>query len=193
MMSMSYRIQNSIRSFIMLLLLTFPSKLMAIDELPYEMPSKLEINKLRSAVIFTNKGNIRIELYPEAAPQHIANLKYLSDKGFYKNLKFHIYIPDYIIQGGDPSSTGNGGPGYSLPPEFSKLIHTAGTFGMSRIKDSQNPERLSNGSQFHILLSSAPRMDNEYTIMGKVISGMNIVKKLRKGDKIEDLIVYVRQ
>ena len=63
---------------------------------------------------------------------------------------------------------------------------------MSRIKDSRNPERKSNGSQFHILLSSAPKMDNEYTILGKVTSGMNIARQLRKGDVIEDLVVYVR-
>lgn len=159
---------------------------------PFSLPKQSELNKLRSAILFTNKGKIYIELYPEEAPWHVANLKYLADKGFYKNLSFHLYYPDYIIQGGDPLKTGKGGPGYSLPPEFSKHIHGSGTVGMARLSNSQNPERRSNGSQFHILMREAPKMDNEYTIIGKVVNGMDVARRLRKGDVIEDFVVYVR-
>ena len=165
----------------------------AKDEIPFDLPAESELSKLSTAVIFTNKGNITIELYPQEAPWHVANLKYLADKGFYKNLKFHLYIDSYVIQGGDPRGDGLGGPGYTLPPEFGQRKHSKGTVGMSRTRDSLNPERRSNGSQFHILLSDAPRMDNEYTIFGKIISGLAVAKKLRKGDVIEDLVVYVRK
>ncbi len=163
-----------------------------INQIPFDLPSQKELSKLRSATLFTNKGEVKIELFPEQAPWHVANLKYLADKGFYKNNKIHIHIPDYIIQAGDPGDTGKGGTGYSLPPEFTQRQHEAGTFGMARLEDSSNPERRSNGSQFHILMRANPRMDGGYTILGKVTSGMKVVKNLRKGDTIIDLIVYVR-
>ena len=159
---------------------------------PFLLPKPAELNKIRSAVIITNKGKIKLELYPEDAPWHVANLKYLADKGFYQGLKFHLFYPDYIIQGGDPLGTGKGGPGYSLPAEFSKRQHIAGTLGMARLENSYNPERRSNGSQFHILMREAPRMDNDFTIIGKVTEGMKVVKKLRLGDTIKDLVVYVK-
>lgn len=169
------------------------AELTSAADIPFTLPKKSELNRLKSAIIYTEKGEIYIELFPEDAPWHIANLKYLADKGFYKNLTFHLYFPDYIIQGGDPTGSGNGGPGYSLPPEFSAHEHEPGTFGMARTKDSNNPERRSNGSQFHILMRPAPNMNRSYTVMGKVVDGMNVVRRLRKGDKILDLVVYVRK
>jgi len=159
---------------------------------PFILPKQSELNKLRTAVLYTNKGKITIELFPEDAPWHVASLKYLADKGFYRNLKFHLYYPDYIIQGGDPLGTGKGGPGYSLPAEFTKRKHEPGTFGMARLPDVHNPERRSSGSQFHLLMRESPRMDGEYTIMGRVIKGMKVLKDLRKEDVIEDLVVFVR-
>lgn len=177
---------------ILYILLTLQTNSQAESRIPFVLPPEKELSKLQKAVIFTNKGNITIELYPLEAPWHVANLKYLADKGFYRNLSFHIQIKDYIVQGGDPTGLGKGGPGYSLPPEFSERRHETGTFGMARLNDSRNPERRSNGSQFHILMQANPRMDGSYTIVGKVIAGMQVVRKLRKGDKIEDVIVYVR-
>ena len=189
---MTYR-RFSLKTYIFfLIVILIPYCCFAESEIPFTLPGKTELEKLKTAVIFTNKGQIRVELFPDEAPWHIANLKYLADKGYYKNTKFHLFIEDYIIQGGDPTGTGKGGPGYTLPPEFSSRKHQAGTFGMARIPDFHNPERRSNGSQFHILLSPAYKMDNEYTIMGEVVNGMNVVKNLRKGDIIKDLIVYVR-
>lgn len=164
----------------------------ALCDPPFTLPPRSELSRIRSAVITTSKGEFLVELYPEIAPWHVANFKYLADKGFYRNLRFHLFREGYIIQGGDPSGTGDGGPGYNLRPEFSSLHHVAGTLGMSRRSDDINPERLSNGSQFHILLGDAPHMDKKYTIFGKVVDGMGIVEKLDVGDTIKDVKVYVK-
>ena len=176
-----------------LLLALMPRALSAAGNPPFNLPPQAELNKIRSAILVTSKGKILIELFPKVAPWHVANLKYLADKGFYKNIPFHLFMEHYIIQGGDPTNTGNGGPGYYLPPEFSQLEHKVGTVGMSRRPDEINPERLSNGSQFHILLSDAPHMNQKYTIIGRVADGMDVVERLRKGDVIKDLRVFVRR
>lgn len=167
---------------------------------PFNLPQKGEVLKIRSAILETSQGRIFIELFPEEAPWHVANFKYLADKGFYKNLSFFIYKPDYLIQAGDPQGTGKGGPGYDLPAEFSARHHTRGTLGMARKPDIDarsgkraNPERRSNGSQFHILLGDAPHMDGEYTIFGKVVGGFDALERLRRGDRIVKLTVFIRE
>ncbi len=167
-------------------------------EPPFTLPHKESLQRFRSAVIQTNKGEFLVELFPQTAPWHVANFKYLADKGFYRNIRFHLFKENetgdgWIVQGGDPTGTGNGGPGYNLNPEFSELKHEKGVLGMSRRMDDINPERLSNGSQFHILLADAPHMDRKYTIFGRVIDGIEIAEKLREGDTIKNVKVYVKQ
>lgn len=159
---------------------------------PFELPVQAELNKLRSAIAYTSKGNIEIELYPDIAPWHVANLKYLADKGFYKDLKFHLYEPGYFIQTGDPTGKGLGGPGYFLPPEFNREKHKIGSVGMARANDFDNPERRSHGSQFYIILGDAPHMDGQYTIFGRVIKGLDIARSLKLGDDLIDFRVFVR-
>ena len=163
------------------------------DQPPFKLPPSQEIRRLKSAIIYTDRGEVRLELFPEIAPWHVANFKYLADKGFYRRLRFHIRIPHYIIQTGDPTYTGRGGPGYYLPPEFSSRKHVAGVVGMARAPNTSNPERRSNGSQFYILLGAAPHMDSQYTIFAEVVEGMNIVQQLKKGDYIRDIVVFVRR
>jgi cyclophilin family peptidyl-prolyl cis-trans isomerase len=161
---------------------------------PFILPKPSEINKLRTAILFTNKGMVRFELYPEDAPWHVANLKYLADKGFYRNLTFHLYHPGYIIQGGAPSlADPNSGPGYDLPPEISNRQHEEGTLGMARLPASDNPERRSHGSQFHILLGDAPNMNGLYTVFGKATDGLDVLRNLQRGDVIKDFKVYVKR
>jgi peptidyl-prolyl cis-trans isomerase B (cyclophilin B) len=167
---------------------------------PFELPSRSEILKIRSAVLETTRGPIYLELLPEEAPWHVANFKYLADKGFYRGLTFHLYKPNFLIQGGDPLGTGFGGPGYTLPPEFSTRHHTFGTLGMARKPDAVspkgrpiNPQRRSSGSQFYITLGEAPDMDSLYTVFGKVVVGADVLKELRAGDTIENLTVYIRE
>ncbi len=169
------------------------SSLALADPIPFDLPARSELSKLRSARISTDRGDIYLELFPEEAPWHVANFKYLADKGFYRGLLFHSYFSGYMIQGGDPQNNGKGGPGYSLPAEFSDHKHQAGTLGMARSADYINPERLSNGSQFNILLGSAPQMDGLFTIFGQVRKGMDIVNELRKGDRITSIKVYVKE
>jgi peptidyl-prolyl cis-trans isomerase B (cyclophilin B) len=162
------------------------------SQVPFALPAQKDLSKIRSAIISTSQGDFLVRLYPDIAPIHVANFKYLADKKFYDNLTFHIYHTGYIIQGGDPTGTGNGGPGYSLPSEFSTKKHELGILGMSRKADDINPQRVSNGSQFHILLGDAPKMDKKYTIFGKVIDGLEILDKLRDGDTIRYIKVFVQ-
>lgn len=161
-------------------------------EPPFALPSPSEMRRLKSAVLFTRKGLIRFELFPEDAPWHVANLKYLADKGFYRNKAFHLFQADYIIQGGKATNDPNSGPGYDLPSEVTNRQHEEGTLGMARLPASVNPERRSHGSQFHILLTDAPNMNGLYTIFGKVNGGLAVLRTLDQGDVIEDFKVYVR-
>lgn len=167
---------------------------------PFELPARSELLTIRSAIVTTSKGQLFFELFPEEAPWHVANFKYLADKKFYQGLKFHLYQPGYLIQGGDPLGNGFGGPGYSLPPEFSPRNHRKGTLGMARKPDAYdskkrlvNPQRVSSGSQFHILLDDAPHMDGRYTIFGKLVGGAGVLEKLRKDDTILSVEVFIRR
>lgn len=168
------------------------SAVQAETEPPFELPKRSELAKIRSAIIYTEKGNLYFELFPEDAPWHVANFKYLADKSFYKGLSFHLHYPGYVIQGGSPDGKPASGPGYDLPPEFSKQPNDAGALGMARKPDFVNPERRSNGSQFHIILSDSPHMDGSYTVFGKMIKGSDVLKKLEKGDRIKDIKVFIR-
>lgn len=169
--------------------------LAADSEPPFKLPSKEEIVRLRSAIIYTNKGKLIVHLYPDQAPWHVANFKYLADKDFYKGLKFHIYEPNYVIQTGAPGRRVNSGPGYELPPEFSDLKHEPGILSMVRKPsdlDLQHTRR-SHGSQFRILLRKAKTMDGRHTIFGKVVEGLDVLKRLRKNDIVKDVVVFVKK
>lgn len=161
---------------------------------PFKLPARAELNKLKSAVIETNKGKLYIELYPEIAPWHVANLKYLSDKGFYNGLRFHIFEPGYVIQTGAPGKELASGPGYSIPPEFSDKSHQLGTLSMVRKPNDLDlsHSRRSHGSQFRILLRSAKHMNGTNSVFGEVKKGLSVLKKLRKNDRIIKLTVFVR-
>jgi len=161
-------------------------------EPPFMLPPAAELDKLKTAVIYTTKGEMFFELFPRDAPWHVANFKYLADKGYYRGLTFHIYHPNFIIQGGAPPGRPNGGPGYSLPAEFNRHKHEFGALGMARRPDFINPQRRSNGSQFHILLGDAPHMDGAYTIFGKLMKGSDVLERLEKRDLIKDIKVFVR-
>ncbi len=153
------------------------------DELPFTLESD-PLLLPETALIETSKGAFEISFYREAAPITVQNFEHLGRKGYFKGLTFHRYVPDFVIQGGDPLGNGKGGPGYTLPPEHSSLKHLRGTIGMARKADQVNTERQSNGSQFYICLSEAPHLDGLYTVFARVLSGMENVEKLRPGDKI---------
>lgn len=123
-----------------------------------------------------NGGRIRIELYPETAPQSVNNFVSLVSSGFYDGTIFHRVIPGFMIQGGDPQGTGMGGPGYCIRGEFAsngvknELKHTRGVLSMAR---AMNPN--SAGSQFFIMHEDAPHLDGQYAAFGKVIEGLDVV------------------
>ena len=124
-----------------------------------------------------NGGVIKAELYPEIAPNTVANFVTLVGSGFYDGLIFHRVIPGFMIQGGDPKGTGMGGPGYSIKGEFARngfrqnnLRHSRGVLSMAR---SMMPN--SAGSQFFIMHADAPHLDGDYAAFGKVVEGMDVV------------------
>ncbi len=129
-------------------------------------------------------GCIKVELYPEIAPNTVKNFISLVEKGFYDNLIFHRVIPNFMIQGGCPEKTGMGGPGYSIKGEFAsngfknELNHNRGVISMARAmpKDSA-------GSQFFIMVADAPHLDGQYASFGKVIEGMEVADKIVSGSR----------
>ncbi|MDQ6979050.1 MAG: peptidylprolyl isomerase [Mariprofundaceae bacterium] len=129
-----------------------------------------------SVVIELDAGSIHIELYSDDAPHTVANFKALAGNGFYDGLTFHRVIPGFVAQGGDPEGTGMGGPGYQVKAEFNERKHERGTLAMAR---SQSPD--SAGSQFYICFAEQPHLDRQYTVFGKVTSGIELVDALRVG------------
>jgi len=122
---------------------------------------------------------IRLELYPEIAPITVENFLDLVNKGFYNGLTFHRIIPGFMIQGGDPSGNGTGGPGYNIKGEFKSngvnntMKHERGVISMARAFDPN-----SAGSQFFIMHKDAPHLDGEYAAFGKVIEGLEAVDEI---------------
>ena len=127
----------------------------------------------------TTRGTIKVELYPEIAPNTVNNFISLIQKGFYDGTIFHRVIPGFMIQGGDPEGTGMGGPGYGIKGEFAMngfkndLKHTTGVLSMAR---SQRPN--SAGSQFFIMVDDAPHLDGQYAAFGKVTEGIDVAQAI---------------
>lgn len=145
-----------------------------------EGPELLGADKHPVVTITTSTDKtIKIELYPEVAPNTVNNFISLIQKGFYDGLIFHRVMPGFMIQGGDPDGTGMGGPGYGIPGEFSKngfenkLSHTRGVLSMARSGDPN-----SAGSQFFIMVKDSVFLDSEYASFGKVTEGMDAVDEI---------------
>jgi peptidyl-prolyl cis-trans isomerase B (cyclophilin B) len=129
-------------------------------------------------------GEIRLEFYPEDAPKTVENFVTLAKKGFYNGLNFHRVVPDFVVQGGCPKGNGTGGPGYQIKAEFNKQKHVRGTLAMAR---SQDPD--SAGSQFYICYGTTPHLDGQYTVFGRVVSGMEHVDRIKQGDKMTSIAI----
>ena len=139
----------------------------------------------QSALITLDNGQqIRIEFFPEDAPKTVENFVTLAKKGFYNGLTFHRVVPDFVVQGGCPKGNGTGGPGYQIKAEFNKQKHLRGSVAMAR---SQHPD--SAGSQFYITYGATPHLDNNYTVFGHVVSGMEHVDRIKQGDKMKTVTI----
>jgi peptidylprolyl isomerase/peptidyl-prolyl cis-trans isomerase B (cyclophilin B) len=142
-----------------------------------ELRTLLEKARTSQARITTNKGDIVFTFYPDDAPQHCAAFIKLSEAGFYDGLTFHRVEPGFVIQGGDPSGNGTGGPGYKLKAEFNTRPHVRGTVAMAR---SSSPD--SAGSQFYVCLDDARFLDRQYTVFGQMTDGFEALDAIRVGD-----------
>jgi len=129
-----------------------------------------------TVTIETNHGTITAEMFADAAPKTAANFMDLAKKGYYDGVIFHRVIDGFMIQGGDPTGTGRGGPGYTIPDEFAPgLTHdSGGVFSMA------NAGPNTGGSQFFITLAATPWLDGKHAIFGKVTEGMDVVRKIGK-------------
>lgn len=150
------------------------------DAKPAE-PKKGSTPVKQTAVITMEKGgDIVIEFYPADAPKTVDNFVKLAKKGFYDGVTFHRREENFVIQGGDPKGNGTGGPGYTIPAEFNKQKHVRGAVAMARTQDPN-----SAGSQFYICLAPANFLDGQYTVFGIVTKGMDVVDKVKVGDKMK--------
>ncbi|MFY9664004.1 MAG: peptidylprolyl isomerase [Candidatus Cybelea sp.] len=153
-------------------------------------PQSPEIGELteraqRSQVrIATARGDILFQLFPDDAPIHTAAFIKLAEAGFYDGLTFHRVEPRFVVQGGDPSGDGTGGPGYHLKAEFNARPHLRGTVAMAR---ASAPD--SAGSQFYICLGDARFLDGKYTVFGQMTEGFEALDAIRRGDAMTSVKV----
>jgi peptidyl-prolyl cis-trans isomerase B (cyclophilin B) len=138
-----------------------------------------DVKKPAAVVTMEKGGEFRIDFYQEDAPKTVENFVTLAKKGFYDGLTFHRVQPGALVHGGDPKGDGSGGPGYTIKAEFNKQKHERGAVAMARLVSPDTA-----GSQFYITLTAAPELDGQYTVFGKVTSGMDVVDKIALGDKM---------
>jgi peptidylprolyl isomerase len=139
--------------------------------------SAFALDKENTLYIDLKDGRVVIEMLPALAPKHVAQIKKLARAGKYDGLVFHRVIDGFMAQTGDPQGTGRGGMGDLLPAEFSKTPFSRGTVGMARTQDPNSAQ-----SQFFIVLKDSNFLDGQYTVWGKVVSGMEFVDKIKKGE-----------
>jgi peptidyl-prolyl cis-trans isomerase B (cyclophilin B) len=133
---------------------------------------------MSTATVQTNKGTIELELFDDDAPKTVENFRSLAEKGFYNGVIFHRVIPDFMVQGGDPTGTGSGGPGYTFEDEFNEHPVARGALAMA------NAGPNTNGSQFFIVTADAcPWLDGKHTVFGQVTNGMDVVDTISQLDR----------
>ena len=138
-----------------------------------------------TATIQTSKGNIELELTPDKTPVTVANFVNLAQHGFYNGVKFHRVINEFMIQGGDPTGTGAGGPGYRFEDEIDPTLRHTGPGVLSMANAGPG----TNGSQFFITHVATPWLDGKHTVFGNVIKGQDVVNSIKQGDKIEKITI----
>lgn len=145
-------------------------------------PMALDTTKTYEAIVHTEKGDVRIALHDDLAPVTVNSFVFLAREGFYDGVTFHRVLPGFMAQTGDPSGTGSGGPGYRFEDEFDPSLRhdAAGVVSMA------NAGANTNGSQFFITYGPTPHLDDQHTIFGQVIEGMDVVESLTPRNPLED-------
>jgi len=133
----------------------------------------------RSGILETEQGTIIITLFPGVAPRTAARIAQLANQGFYDGIVFHRVVAGFVAQAGDPTATGEGGSGITIPAEFSNLHYIRGSIGMARDDDVN-----SNDSQFFICFSEQPHLDGRYTLFGQVVKGFDALDRIQQGNRI---------
>ena len=151
----------------------------------YSEPPQMTIDtsKQYTATIGTEKGSIILELFASDVPVTVNNFVFLARERFYDGTTFHRVIPDFMAQGGDPTGTGTGGPGYKFADEFTKHTHVAGALSMA------NSGPNTNGSQFFITYSPQSHLDRKHSVFGQLILGEKVLKALKSGDTIAKITI----
>jgi len=149
-------------------------------------PVTIDTNKKYTATFETSRGTIVVELFPKEAPKSVNNFVFLAKEGFYDGTVFHRVIPDFMIQGGDPTATGRGGPGYRFEDECrdkGALKHRVGSLSMA----NAGPD--TNGSQFFITHIVTDWLDGKHTVFGQVKSGQEVVNDTKQGDTLKSVSI----
>ncbi len=143
-------------------------------------PMIIDTTKHYTAIIETEKGNLVLELFAADVPITVNNFVFLANDGFYDNCTFHRVIPGFVAQGGDPTGTGYGTPGYYIPNEITEHNHVAGAISMA----NSGPDR--NGCQFFICYDTLPQLDGNYSVFGQLIEGMDVLESLTPRDPAQN-------
>jgi peptidyl-prolyl cis-trans isomerase B (cyclophilin B) len=150
-------------------------------------PPAMQIDEKKSyqATISTNRGDIVVDLFTKDAPKTVNNFVFLANEGFYDGVPFHRVISNFMIQGGDPTGTGRGGPGYRFEDEVRNNPRKHGTGFLSMANAGPN----TNGSQFFITHSPQSHLDGKHTVFGQVVEGMDVVNQIRQGDVMQTVAI----
>jgi cyclophilin family peptidyl-prolyl cis-trans isomerase len=166
----------------------------------WSQPPKMTIDKSKQyrAIVETEKGTMVLELFAKDVPNTVNNFVFLATNGYYDGTSFHRVLADFMVQGGDPTGTGSGGPGYTIDAEFTSHKHEVGAISMARSQALN-----SAGSQFFICLTAQYRLDGQYSVFGQLVEGMDVLKSIRlrdpdqrpsyQGDKLISVRIEVKE
>ncbi len=149
-------------------------------------PMGIDTSKQYTATIETERGDLVLELFASDVPVTVNNFVFLAREGFYNGTTFHRVLPDFMVQGGDPTGTGAGTPGYSFADEFTEHTHIAGALSMA------NSGSNTNGSQFFITYSPQHHLDGDHSVFGQLIEGRDVLDKIEQGDTIVRITIEER-
>ncbi len=149
-------------------------------------PMTIDTSKQYTATIETEKGDLVLELFASDVPVTVNNFVFLAREGFYDGTTFHRVIPGFMAQGGDPTGTGAGNPGYSFADEFTEHTHVTGALSMA------NSGSNTNGCQFFITYAPQPHLDGEHSVFGQLIGGMDVLEKIETGDTVIRITIEAR-